>query len=119
VVVNFWASWCQGCKLEHENLIDAWKRYSPKGVAFVGIVFNDGAGDARAFMQRHGGAWTVVKDPEQQTAVDYGVAQIPETFVIDRKGVVRFKSAGPITSAGPVTPQLLSRELDQMMRERA
>jgi cytochrome c biogenesis protein CcmG/thiol:disulfide interchange protein DsbE len=84
-------------------------------VAFVGIVFNDGSGAARDFMKQRGGGWPSLSDPGQRTAVDYGVAQIPETFVVDRSGVVRLKSAGPITPAGPVTPGILERELSKLV----
>jgi cytochrome c biogenesis protein CcmG/thiol:disulfide interchange protein DsbE len=115
VVLNFWASWCVGCRQEHAYLAQAWRRYGPRGVAFVGIVFNDGSGAARDFMRQWGGGWPSLSDPGQQTAVDYGVAQIPETFIMDRSGVVRLKSAGPITPAGPVTPAIFERELAQLV----
>ncbi len=115
VVLNFWASWCTSCKDEHANLLQAWKTYGSKGIDFVGITFNDAPADSRAFLAQHGGGWTNVRDPNEQTAVTYGVSAVPETFLIDRNGVIRFKSTGPITSAGPVTPQIFNQQLRKLL----
>ncbi len=110
VVLNFWASWCVGCKLEHPYLVDAWRTHSPQGVAFVGVVYQDTRSDARAFMKEGGGGWPNLMDPGQKTAIDYGVYGIPETFFIDRKGIVRYKSIGP------VTPELLDLQIHRLLR---
>jgi cytochrome c biogenesis protein CcmG, thiol:disulfide interchange protein DsbE len=96
VIVNFWASWCADCKIEHQNLVAAWQRYAKDGVAFVGIDYEDSASGARAFMRELGGGWPVVSDPSQRTAVNYGVYGVPETFFIDRHGIVRYKTIGPV-----------------------
>jgi cytochrome c biogenesis protein CcmG/thiol:disulfide interchange protein DsbE len=115
VVLNFWASWCVSCKDEHPYLLDAYRQFAGKGVEFIGITFSDAAGDSRAFLRRHGGSWPNLTDPDQATAVAYGVSAVPETFIIDRHGIVRFKSTGPITPAGPVTPNDLAAELNQLL----
>lgn len=99
VVLNFWASWCIACRVEHPYLVQAWRRYAPHGVVFVGVIYQDTPVDARSFMRQQGGKWFAATDPGQQTAVDYGVGKIPETYFIDRKGVVQFKEAGPLTTA--------------------
>ena len=109
VVLNFWASWCTACKLEHPYLVAAWLNYSPKGVAFVGVVYQDTASNARSFMKQRGGGWPSVLDPEQQTAIDYGVYGVPETFFIDRKGIIRYKTTGP------VTPALLAHDIGTLL----
>jgi len=109
VVLNFWASWCTACKIEHPYLVAAWLNYSPKGVAFVGVVYQDTPSNARSFMKQRGGGWASVLDPEQQTAIDYGVYGVPETFFIDRKGIIRHKSTGP------VTPSLLRRDINSVL----
>jgi cytochrome c biogenesis protein CcmG/thiol:disulfide interchange protein DsbE len=97
VIVNFWASWCADCKIEHANLVAAWQQYGPAGVKFVGIDYQDSASDARQFMRQEGGRWSVVGDPSQRTAVDYGVYGVPETFFIDKRGIVRYKTIGPVS----------------------
>jgi len=110
VVLNFWASWCLACKVEHPYLVQAWQTYTPD-VGFVGIVYEDSAGNARAFMREYGGGWPDVLDPGQRTALDYGVYGVPETFFIDRRGIVRYKQIGG------VTPQLLDGEIQSLLRD--
>jgi cytochrome c biogenesis protein CcmG/thiol:disulfide interchange protein DsbE len=110
VVLNFWASWCTGCVAEHPYLLSAWRTYHPKGVAFVGIVYDDKQADARSFVQQYGGPWPDVLDPGQQTAISYGVYGVPETYLIDRRGVIRAKSTGM------VTPTMLQTWLGRLLR---
>ena len=113
VVLNFWASWCVACKYEHDALLNAWQAYRSSGVAFVGVDYEDRLTDARAFLREQGGGWVNLQDPSQRTAIDYGVYGVPETFFIDARGVVRYKSTGP------VTPELLAREIPRLLRSRA
>lgn len=108
IVLNFWVSWCTSCKVEHPYLVAAWRRYAPQGVTFIGVVYNDSANNARAFMRQYGGGWADVMDPTGGTAIAYGVSGVPETFFIDRRGVIRFKSTGP------VTPALLERDINAL-----
>ncbi len=109
VVVNFWASWCVGCKIEHPYLVDAYRIYHPQGVLFVGIVYQDSVSNARAFLREHGGGWPNLQDPSENTAINYGVYGVPETFFIDRNGVIRDKSTGP------VTPELLNLNIELLL----
>lgn len=111
VVVNFWASWCTACKLEHPYLVQAWHTYTP-AVAFVGVVYEDSAKNARAFMRRYGGGWPDVLDPAQRTSINYGVYGVPETFFIDRQGIIRAKVTGG------VTPQILDGEIEMLLASR-
>lgn len=110
VVLNFWASWCPPCKDEQPNLVQAWNQYGSRGVQFVGVEFKDTAPDARAFLRQYGGSWPTLQDPGQQIAIDYGVAGPPETFFIDRKGIVRYKAIGPLSL------DLLSRQIERLLR---
>ncbi|HEX9311523.1 MAG TPA: TlpA disulfide reductase family protein [Actinomycetota bacterium] len=111
VVVNFWASWCAACREEHPALTAAWDRYSDQGVVLVGVDFQDRKGPALEFMREMGGDWPVVEDPGGRTALDYGVAGVPETFFIGRDGVIRFKQIGP--SPYEVLTDQIQRLLDQ------
>jgi cytochrome c biogenesis protein CcmG/thiol:disulfide interchange protein DsbE len=96
VVVNFWASWCAGCKVEHPGLMAAWDRYRDAGVVFVGIPFEDREPASNAYLQQYGGDWPNVVDPRSQTAIRYGVYGLPETYVIAPDGTVVYKQVGPI-----------------------
>jgi cytochrome c biogenesis protein CcmG/thiol:disulfide interchange protein DsbE len=108
VVVNFWASWCLTCSQEQSALVAAWQTYGDN-VAFVGIDYEDTPSDARAFLQSYGGGWPMLRDPGQRTALNYGVYGVPETFFIDRHGVVRYKSTGT------VTPAVLQTQIDRLL----
>jgi cytochrome c biogenesis protein CcmG/thiol:disulfide interchange protein DsbE len=96
VVVNFWATWCGPCKLEHPVLEWAAKKYQGK-VAFVGMVFEDTENNTRTYLNQHN-YWTInqLYDPKSTVAVDYGVAGVPETYFITRDGVILGKYANPI-----------------------
>jgi cytochrome c biogenesis protein CcmG, thiol:disulfide interchange protein DsbE len=100
VVLNFFASWCVPCIEEHPELaaFDAAHRAEGDAV-LVSTTFDDEADDARAFFDEHGGSWPVIDDPENSIGVAYGVAQVPETFVISPNGTVVQRYAGPVTRA--------------------
>jgi cytochrome c biogenesis protein CcmG, thiol:disulfide interchange protein DsbE len=97
VVVNFWASWCGPCRVEHPALEAAWARYRDQGVVVLGIGYQDRPGDARAFLRELGGDWPVLLDPGSRTALAYGVTGVPETFFVDRRGRVAYKAFGPVS----------------------
>ena len=100
VVLNFFASWCVPCLEEHPELaaFDAAHRAEGDAV-LVSTTFDDNAADAREFFEEHGGSWPVIDDPENSIGVAYGVAQVPETFVISPNGTVVQRYAGPVTRA--------------------
>jgi cytochrome c biogenesis protein CcmG, thiol:disulfide interchange protein DsbE len=111
VVLNFWASWCPSCKIEHAALRDAWRRYRTS-VQFVGVLFQDTRESARQYMVQHGGQWPSGQDPDQRVAIDYGVAGPPETYFVDRRGIVRFKVIGPVSR------DVLYRDIRKLVRMR-
>ena len=96
VVVNFWASWCADCRVEHPGLAAAWRRFQDQGVVFLGIPFEDTTRQAEAFQRTLGGGWPQLADPNSQTAVAFGVYGVPETFIIGRNWMVAYKQVGPI-----------------------
>jgi cytochrome c biogenesis protein CcmG, thiol:disulfide interchange protein DsbE len=97
VVLNFWSTWCQPCKIEHPHLQQAAKVYSPRGVTFLGVLYNDEAARARPFLKRNGSVFPTLEDPIGRVAIDYGVAGVPETFVIAPDGRIALKLSGPVT----------------------
>jgi cytochrome c biogenesis protein CcmG/thiol:disulfide interchange protein DsbE len=99
VLVNFWASWCIPCREEHPILLEGAREYMSKGVRFIGITYNDAPEDSQRWLAELGQAYPSLVDKGARTAIDYGVAGVPETFIVDKNGVVAFKKFGPITSA--------------------
>ncbi len=99
VVVNFWASWCLGCRTEHDALTRAASDYADFGTTFLAVNYQDTPGAADAFLAELGtSAETVYTvDEGSETAFEWGVLGLPETFFVDRDGTVVAKVSGPIT----------------------
>jgi cytochrome c biogenesis protein CcmG/thiol:disulfide interchange protein DsbE len=97
VVINFWASWCADCRIEHGALAAAWDRYRDQRVILLGIAFQDRASASRSYIDDMGGDWPQLVDPGEGTALAYGVYGVPETFVIGADGRVAAKRVGAVT----------------------
>jgi cytochrome c biogenesis protein CcmG, thiol:disulfide interchange protein DsbE len=99
VVLNFWASWCAGCGVEHEALVSVARLYQGKGVRFIGVLYNDTPELGVRWIRRMGGQnYPSLEDQGSRTAIDYGLYGVPETFIIGPDGRVSYKHAGPITA---------------------
>ncbi|MCZ7531278.1 MAG: redoxin domain-containing protein [Acidimicrobiia bacterium] len=94
-VVNFWASWCIPCREEAPALRAFAERWAGS-IEVVGVVWNDSVDAAREFRDEFGLTYPQALDPGGRTALDYGVAGIPETFVVDADGIVRAKLIGAV-----------------------
>jgi cytochrome c biogenesis protein CcmG/thiol:disulfide interchange protein DsbE len=99
VVLNFWASWCADCRVEHSTLQEAFDRYRDQKVVFLGVSFEDQESAARTFARQLGVGWPLLADPGSATAIHYGVSGVPETFVIGPDGRIVGKTSGPVAYA--------------------
>jgi cytochrome c biogenesis protein CcmG/thiol:disulfide interchange protein DsbE len=99
VVLNFWASWCIPCLQEHPLLVEADERWRDEGLQIVGVVYQDTPTNAKDWLRERGGAWRHVLDPNSRLSIEYGLFGVPETFFIDRRGMIAYKHIGPVTAA--------------------
>jgi cytochrome c biogenesis protein CcmG/thiol:disulfide interchange protein DsbE len=95
VVVNFFATWCVPCRQEHPELI-RFARAHTADAAVLGVVYSDNAQAVREFRDKEGGGWPMLADPKGRVALDYGVAGIPESFLVSPDGVVAAKLIGGV-----------------------
>lgn len=106
VLVNFFASWCAGCRVEHPLLMEL----SKQGVEIVGMDYKDAPEDAHAWLARHGNPYRqVAVDRQGQVGLDWGVYGVPETYVLGADGRILFKQIGP------VTPQAWERDIRPLL----
>ena len=96
-LLNVWASWCAPCREEHPIWVDLAKA---NVVPIYGLNYKDKRADSIAWLQRYGDPYALsVSDIQGRIGIDYGVYGVPETYVIDKQGVIRFKQIGPVTPA--------------------
>ena len=94
-LVNVWASWCVACRHEHQLLVDLARTGK---VRIIGLNYKDEAADAKLWLQRLGNPYMVtLVDRDGRAGIDWGVYGVPETFIVDRDGVVQHKHVGPVT----------------------
>jgi cytochrome c biogenesis protein CcmG/thiol:disulfide interchange protein DsbE len=93
-VINFFASWCLPCKAEHPLLFELGKEY---GVPVYGIAFKDRPADTAAYIKEMGSPYTKIGlDESGRTSLDFGLMGVPETFILDKAGIVRYRLPQPI-----------------------
>jgi cytochrome c biogenesis protein CcmG/thiol:disulfide interchange protein DsbE len=94
-LLNVWASWCVSCRVEHPLLLQLAKT---NVVPVYGLDYKDKTDDALAWLAQHGNPYTAsIIDGDGKVGIDYGVYGVPETFLVDRAGVIRYKQIGPLT----------------------
>jgi len=93
-LVNYWASWCAPCRVEHPNL----EELAAEGIAIYGVNYKDKPGNALGFLEELGDPYAGIgADKAGRMALDWGVYGVPETYVIDGQGEIVLRFAGPIT----------------------
>ena len=96
-LINIWASWCVACLSEHPVLMQFSQR---EEFPIYGIDYKDSREDALQWLEQHGNPYTMsLYDIDGRVGIDWGVYGVPETFVIDHAGVIRYKHIGPIDEA--------------------
>lgn len=117
VLINFWASWCLECRTEHENLMALNRQFSPNpNFVMLGINYQDDPKDAQKYLQVYGSNYDHIRDLQGTISIDYGVYGVPETFVIDKQGIIRYKYVGPIL--GPAYTHLTEDILPSLLEGR-
>ena len=95
-ILNVWASWCVSCRAEHHVLNSM---INNNNVNLIGLNYKDEVVDARRWLSRYGNPYQLsVSDIEGTAGIEWGVYGVPETFVMDKKGIVRLKHTGPVTN---------------------
>ena len=108
-MLNVWASWCPPCLVEHPVVT----RIAQSGlVPVVGLNYKDQREDALPWLKSNGDPYQlIVFDPDGRIGIDYGVYGVPETYVIDRHGVIRYKQIGPLTA------DVVQKKIEPLVRE--
>ena len=108
-ILNVWASWCVACREEHPVLVEL---ANSKMAPIIGLDYKDKREDALAMLTRQGNPYLLSAfDANGRVGIDYGVYGVPETYVIDKAGIIRFKHIGPITM------DLLNRKIYPLIGE--
>ena len=108
-ILNVWASWCVACRIEHPLLVEFSKTAA---VPLYGLNYKDKRDDALRWLANFGNPYTrSLSDTEGLVGIDFGVYGVPETFVIDKEGVIRFKQIGP------VTPEVLRDDILPLLKK--
>lgn len=108
-MLNVWASWCAPCREEHPLLVALAREQS---LPIIGLNYKDDPRNAQEWLLRLGDPYKVsIIDRDGRAGIDYGVYGVPETFVIDQAGIVRFKHVGPLTQ------EVWTRKMQPLIRE--
>ncbi|TXH89471.1 MAG: DsbE family thiol:disulfide interchange protein [Rhodoferax sp.] len=108
-LLNTWASWCVACREEHPVLMEYAKT---KSVALIGLDYKDKPEEGRKWLSRFGNPYDLsISDLDGRVGIDFGVYGVPETFLIDKQGVIRYKHIGP------VTPEALKEKIIPLIQE--
>jgi cytochrome c biogenesis protein CcmG/thiol:disulfide interchange protein DsbE len=108
-MLNVWASWCVACRQEHPLLVEFAKT---KMLPVYGLNYKDQRAAGLKWLADFGNPYTAsLSDLDGRVGIDFGVYGVPETFIIDRQGVVRFKHTGPLT------PEVIRAEVEPLVRK--
>jgi len=108
-ILNVWASWCTPCRVEHPLMNELASR---KIVPIIGMNYKDAPDNARKWLADLGDPYTTIFiDHDGKLGIDFGVYGVPETFIIDKQGIIRYKHIGP------VTPEAMQQKIVPLVQE--
>lgn len=106
-VVNFFASWCLPCRAEHPQ----FKQLQQAGIPIIGIAYRDQPAATQKFLADYGNVYAqLAHDMTGRGGIEWGITGVPETYVIDRSGIIRWHHAGPVTA------EMLENEMLPLLR---
>jgi cytochrome c biogenesis protein CcmG, thiol:disulfide interchange protein DsbE len=109
VVLNFWATWCPPCVEEIPSLVEMQRRMKARGVTVIAVSVDVDENAYKQFVKDHNVSLLTVRDPSQKSNNLYGTFKFPETYVIDRKGVMRRKFIGAVDWTEPEVTEFLGK----------
>jgi cytochrome c biogenesis protein CcmG/thiol:disulfide interchange protein DsbE len=109
VVLNFWATWCPPCIEEMPSLVQMQERMKSKGVTVLAVSIDVDENAYRKFLTQHGVNLLTVRDPDEKTPNLYGTHMWPETYIIDRNGIVRRKFIGAVDWTEPEVIEFIGK----------
>jgi cytochrome c biogenesis protein CcmG, thiol:disulfide interchange protein DsbE len=109
VVLNFWATWCPPCIEEMPSLVQMQQRMKAKGVTVLAVSVDADGSAYRQFLKDHNVNLLSVRDPDQKSNGLYGTSKFPETYIIDRSGVIRRKFIGAVDWTEPDVIEYLGK----------
>jgi cytochrome c biogenesis protein CcmG, thiol:disulfide interchange protein DsbE len=109
VVLNFWATWCPPCVEEMPSLLQMQRKMKDQGVTVLAVSVDDDASAYHQFLTNHGVDLLTVRDAQQESNNLYGTFRFPETYVIDKDGIMRRKFIGPVDWTEPEVVEFLTK----------
>ncbi|MDP3298084.1 MAG: TlpA disulfide reductase family protein [Thermodesulfovibrionia bacterium] len=111
VLVNFWATWCSVCKSEKRSLENLYMKVQDKPLQMLGILFRDNPNNLISYFQRQKVSYPTLIGNDNEVAGQYGITGVPETFIIDKNGIIREKIVGPRDWDAPEAMALIEKWL--------
>ena len=111
VFLNFWATWCTTCKAEAPSKEALFQKMQGRQFQMLGILFRDDPGNLPAYYRMHNLSFPALISPNNEAAKLYGITGVPETFIIDKNGIVREKIVGPLEWSDPKNAALIEKYL--------
>jgi cytochrome c biogenesis protein CcmG, thiol:disulfide interchange protein DsbE len=113
LVVNVWATWCGPCQDELPTIVRTAHTYAGRGVRFLGLDYADDSAQAREWVRSYGMPYPSISDPSGRFADDLGFVGLPDTYIVDRTGTIRYWLAGAIDD--PAKEKMFTGLLDEVL----
>lgn len=108
VLLNFWATWCESCRLVNSSIEKMLKTNQNYNIVYLTILYKDDPSKVEEYLKRNGLDFIVLVD-DKNVALKYGIGGVPETFIIDKRGIIKEKIVGPINWDSPMIKTALNQ----------